>query len=190
MYLSSEIGKELLHFALLPARIIGYVSTQFGTAIEYFPAEATVIEAQRGSARIEDLLVSAPPWLRETGHLLSIIGSNSGISDATLSGAFPFRLMNDGTEFFINNINFEARDWKHHIHYAEVYGNRSAHCWNRERAISRAKDEVLAALVESKRAQERRISIRQYIEPLSGRQCCSWAIMKTEWLVLSTSEMN
>ena len=163
-YLSSEIGKELFHLSLLPARIIGYVSTQFGTAIEYFPSETTVIETQRGSARIEDLLVSAPAWLRETGHLLSIIGSNSGISDATLSGAFPFRLLNDGAELFIDNINFEARDWKHHLHYAEVYGNRSAQFWSRERAISRAKDEVLAALVESKRAQERHVSIRQYIE--------------------------
>lgn len=60
--------------------------------------------------------------------------------------------MNDVAVLFINNVNFEARDWKHHIHFDEVYGNCSAQLWSRKGAISRLKDEVLAALVESKKS--------------------------------------
>ena len=66
-YLKPEFHKRLLHLSYLPAKIKGYVSTQFGTAIEYIPSDSTLIEIVRGSQRAEDLLFGAPKKIRNTG---------------------------------------------------------------------------------------------------------------------------
>ena len=73
-FLPNEFRPMLLHLSLLPARIIGYVSTQFGVAIEYRRATATIIEIRRGSARVEDLFVQAPLRIRDLGPLVAIGG--------------------------------------------------------------------------------------------------------------------
>ena len=70
-YLPEGHRKFSAHTSLLPAKIIGYVSTQFGTGIEYLPAEKTEIEIRRGSARIEDLLFRAPSYMRSVQAGLS-----------------------------------------------------------------------------------------------------------------------
>ena len=51
-YLSADTRRKLLHTSLTPARIVGYVSTQFGVAIEYLPSSALEIVIRHGSARV------------------------------------------------------------------------------------------------------------------------------------------
>ncbi len=51
-FLAENDQKRLLHAALLPAKITGYVSTQFGVALEYEPA------ASLQSTLSEEALVS------------------------------------------------------------------------------------------------------------------------------------
>lgn len=166
-YLSEDIRSNILHLSLLPARIIGYVSTQFGVAIEYEPAETTHIEIRRGSARIEDLFVQAPHEFRNTGPLLHMVGGGEHrVSHIFLANGFPFRLESENDYAFFDDVLFRIKSWKRVVHYAEVYGNRSKENWTPEKAISRAKDEVQAALVEVKRAQERNISISTYINTI------------------------
>ena len=163
-YLNADLRDKLLHLSLLPARIIGYVSTQFGVAIEYEPAENTHLEIRRGSARVEDLFVQAPRGLRKVGPIIRIGGRGAGIFNVTLSRGFPFRLEGEKVSVSLGEVTFKAGSWKRVIHYAEVFGDRSNDNWTREMAISRAKDEVLAALVEANRAVEKRVSVSEYIE--------------------------
>jgi len=163
-YLPKELQKNLLHLSLLPSKITGYVSTQFGVAIEYTPSANPEIVIVRGSARVEDLFIQAPTRLRDTGPMFSIGGADTGIYKLTLSGAFPFRLTRTQANVSIGDVQFEAGQWKRLIHFAEVFGDRSCEMWSLEKAVSRAKDEVLAAMIEVKRADEKHVSISEYID--------------------------
>ncbi len=163
-YLREDLRDKLLHLSLLPARIVGYVSTQYGVAIEYEPANSTSITVRKGSARVEDLLVQAPSRLSSTGPMIRIARKNIGLYGPTLSGAFPFRLVGKDASVTIADATFEAGAWKRIIQYAEVFGNRLRDNWSPEKAVSRAKDEILAALVEAKRAEEKHLSINEYID--------------------------
>ncbi|MHA1641574.1 MAG: hypothetical protein ACTSVX_02455 [Promethearchaeota archaeon] len=64
---------------------------------------------------------------------------------------------------YLGKVACSYGSWNKYINYAEIYGNRDEDNWNRDRAISRAKDEVLAALVEMNRAKSRNKSIDEYI---------------------------
>lgn len=165
----------LTHTALLPAKIVGYVSTQFGAAIEYFPSNRTDIQILRGSARIEDLLFAAPPSVRKLMPMFLVqegdpgFYNTGGIFGGTFQGAFPFRLAGVHAGFRVGDAKFEAPGWNREVQFAEVFGNRSAEFWSRENAVSRAKDEVLAALSQTKRAYERKMNLTDYIAKFKER---------------------
>ena len=162
-YLPQEFRSKLLHLSFLPAHVIGYTSTQYGVAIEYEPTDETVIEIKRGSARVEDLLIQAPTRLRNVGPMINVSASNVGIFNLTLSGGFPFRLNGREASLSIGNVKFEAGGWNRSVTYAEIYSNREKENWSKEKAIYRAKDEVLSALVELKRSESKNVSIAEYI---------------------------
>ena len=162
-FLSSELQKEILHISLLPANIKGYVSTQYGVAIEYEPSDKTMICVQKGSARVEDLLVKAPRSLKKMASFVKNSGKNTLFHSCSFSGKFPFRLVGTDASLFLYNVDFVAKNWKQYVNFAEIFANRSKRLWSIENAVSRAKDEVLSALVESNRAAERSVSIDEYI---------------------------
>jgi len=162
-FLKNELQKEILHLSLLPAKITGYVSTQYGVAITYEPSDKTIILIQRGSSRVEDLVVTAPRSIRKMAPLVKNSGKNNLFHSCSFSGQFPFRLSGPDASLFLYEVDFMAHNWKQHINYAEIYANRLKIFWNTENAVSRAKDEVLSALVESNRAVERSLSIHEYI---------------------------
>ena len=163
-YLDSKYQKDLLHTSLLPARIRGYVSTKFGVAIEYKPAASTSIEVCRGSARVEDLLVQAPARLKNaTGGGIAILGPNTSLTDIRIRDAFPFRLMTREASVRVRSLVVKSGVWARKIEYAEVFGDRRTGKWTSEHAVSRAKDEVLAAIVESNKATCNKVSINEYV---------------------------
>jgi hypothetical protein len=162
-YLKPEFHKRLLHLSYLPAKIKGYVSTQFGVAIEYFPSDSTSIEIVLGSQRVEDLLFQAPKKIRETGPMISIGGSMCSIINGGLKGAFPLRLTNEMASVSLFDISCEAGPWKRSIRYAQLFGNRKAEEWTVAQAVGHAKDEVLGALVEVQRADNAGLTLDQYI---------------------------
>jgi len=168
-FLSQEHRGSLLHASLLPARIIGYVSTQFGAGIEYTSADHTEIHIVRGSSRVEDLFVQAPPHARAIGPMFQIqegtgeFLNSGGAFRLTLEGSFPFRLSGPKTAFRLGDVAFKIGPWKRDVEYAEIFGNRSIEFWSKEQAIARAKDEVLAALAQTKRAEARHLSMPEYI---------------------------
>lgn len=77
-FLPPKHQKNLRHLSLLPAKIIGYVSTQYGVAVEYIPSDQTIIKTIRGSGPIEDLIVQAPKKLRSIGPIFRIRAANIG----------------------------------------------------------------------------------------------------------------
>lgn len=168
-FLPPEYRSELLHSALLPARITGYISTQFGVAIEYEKASETTIQVVRGSARVEDLFVQAPARERTTGPMINIAGAGTGIAKLTLAGGFPFRLATTSASVSFEDVAFEIGPWKRIVQFAVVFGNRDAANWSIGKAESRAKDEVLAAMVQVSRAQQRRTDVANYIEQFKNK---------------------
>ena len=148
----------LLHRSLLPAKIICYVSTQFGVAIEYLPATETTIETVRGSARVEDLITNPPEKLRKYGKPVAVISSSQlRIENLHFQDGLPFRLANGRANVTLLNMDFSCSslNWTHSITYAEVYGDRRSTTWSVSEAQHRAKDEVLTALALAQLAQNR-----------------------------------
>lgn len=162
-YLPTDLFTKLWHQSLLPARITGYLSTQYGVAIEYEPAEQLDIAIVRGSGRVEDLLVQAPSQLRDVGPWGVISVPRISIYGIEVADAFPFRLTGEDASLTLGDVRFTAGGWSRTVAYAEVFGTRAKDYWSREKAVSRAKDEVIVALLEYERAQQQDISISDYI---------------------------
>ncbi|MBI5185009.1 MAG: hypothetical protein HZA01_04695 [Nitrospinae bacterium] len=101
--------------------------------------------------------------------MLAIGGSGTGIHRVTLSGRFPFRLTATEASVSFGDVAFEAGQWRRLVHYAEVFGNRSIENWSLEKATSRAKDEVLAAMVMARQAKEKYVAIADYIKNFKAK---------------------
>lgn len=174
-FLPLEHRGSLLHASLLPAQIVGYVSTQFGAGIEYKPADHTEIKIVRGSARVEDLFVQAPAKARAMGPMFLVQEGSVGFHDAggafklTLDGGFPFRLSGPNAAFRFGEVAFKFGHWQRNVTYAEIFGNRTQEFWSQAQAIARAKDEVLAALAHLKRAEDRQIGLSEYIAKFKAK---------------------
>lgn len=166
--LAEDLRGKLLHISLLPAKVTGHISTQFGVAIEYEPAAETSIQVVKGSARIEDLVVRAPPAVRNSPPLVKI-GGKGDFAHCTLQGTFPFRLASPNAFVTLHDVVLRVGPWFRIIHFAEVLSNRTAEHWSVARAESRAKDEVLAALVQLTRANQKKISVSEYIEKFKDK---------------------
>ncbi len=164
-FFSPEQCKKLIHNSLLPARITCYISTQFGVGFEYSAAPETKIRTVSGSARVEDLFVQAPRRLRNVGPMVQIDASDVSFEEATLTGAFPFRLGYEQASVTFWKVRFAefALGWKREVEYAEIYGDRRASRWSIEAAQSRAKDEVLAALLVVSRAEKAKKNLHEYV---------------------------
>lgn len=164
-FFSPDQAKRLLHRSLLPAKITCYVSTQFGVAFEYTTADSTTIETARGSARVEDLVVRAPLPLRTIGPMFNVTGANVGIENLTLADGFPFRLAHEQASVTLRRVQFscDRLGWARDVQYAEIYGDRRSSRWSVEAAASRAKDEVLAAILLAQRAKKKDLGLHEYV---------------------------
>jgi hypothetical protein len=147
-----EFQPYLLRRALLPANVIGYVSTQFGAGYEYRSNESFSISTKRGSRRVEELLLEVPPRFRRSTEMIRVEGGGT-FGHFTLAGSFPFRLGAAGRLRLID-IRVELGEWERTIEYAELESIRSADYWSESNAIARAKDELLVAIVDVHRARD------------------------------------
>lgn len=168
-FLPAEHRGSLLHASLLPVQIVGYVSTQFGAGVEYKPADHTEIKIVRGSARVEDLFVQAPAKASAIGPMFRVpeggtsFHNSCGVFKLTIEGGFPFRLLGPNAAFRFGEVAFKFGAWHREVTYAEIFGNRTQEFWGQAQAVSRAKDEVLAAFAQWKRAEELQIGLPEYI---------------------------
>lgn len=168
-FLPLEHREKLFHVSLLPAKVTGHVSTQFGTAIEYTPSSETEFSVIRGSSRVEALLLNQPLKHKGAAPLFIISAHDIKFSEISLDAQNPFVLVNEHCNITFSKCNFEYKKWKRFIHYAEVNGNRSSIYWSNENAVSRAKNEVLAALFELNQSKKKDISIGEYVESVKKK---------------------
>src|SRR5262249_14969588 len=114
-FLPEENRFDLFHLSLLPARITGYVSTQFGVGIEYEQAAETSINVIRGSVRVEDLFFRLPSRVRRLKPRFIINAAPILFQGFTMSGEseyFPLRLAKDDASISLVNMTFEVGPWK------------------------------------------------------------------------------
>lgn len=168
-FLPTDAQKKLPHLALLPARIVGYVSTQAGVGFEYFPSSETTVEVELSSSRVEDIFLKVPSRYRNTRPMVQIATRGTGVSSLTLSGGFPFRLITPDASVSFEDVGFQLSEWNRIVRHAEIFADRSIENWSLRRAEARAKDEVLAAMVRIQRAQSKKISIDEYIATFKDR---------------------
>jgi hypothetical protein len=173
--LSAEQRRSVFHGFLLPAKVFGYVSRQFGLAVEYIPPEprtatdVTTYEMIEGDDRVEDLIFAdAPRFFRSGPPAITIQGGRWWITGIHFAGG-PFRIANNpDTHVVFDRCLFSSDPqallgWWKGTAVLEVFGDRGSHLWTPDRAIVRAQQEVLTALFESQRAREKNVSVADYI---------------------------
>jgi len=168
-FLPAGLAESLHRYPLLSGGIIGYVSTQFGAAIEYLGGNESYIKLLRSSSRIEDLFTGAPTRIRKTRPMFKIGGENITFANLTLRGAFPFRLTSDHASVRFISVRFEAERWAKEVAYAEIYSDRTVGFWSELNAVARAKDEVFLAFLDIKEAEKRSVSLVDYLSKFKER---------------------
>ena len=158
---------ELVHLALLPSKITGYVSTNFGVGITYEPSDTNQLEVVQTSSRVEHELLGLPNRARKLPPMFRISGSLT-IAQLTLDRCFP-ELLVPAASLTVVDVMLRCDSWSRKIEYAELYGNRNGDFWTEAQAVARAKDEVLAGLFEVRRSQSRRLSLTEYISSVKQR---------------------
>ena len=168
-HLPPEVVQQLFHLSIRPSGIRGYVSTQFGVAYEYIPS-LTGIDVGTSSKRIEDFFLNTPGRFHRLPIPKSpVIMLHDGAWNITCirltctNAPFPFHLKGPKTQLILIDCHFDGLGWSRDVVGAEIYGNRLASFWSLELAVGRAKDEVLAALVEVNKAAASNISLAEYI---------------------------
>jgi hypothetical protein len=168
-YIPEEARSRLSRYSLLPTvHVEGFVSTQLGAGYEYRAGEAG-ISITRGSSRVEDLFVDAPPSLRNVGPMFSIGGPNIGISSLTLEGGFPFRFVGEPADVQFYNVRFKAGAWKRDVQFAHLFSTRQDDFWSEVQAVRRAKDEVLPALLDLQQSAARHVDLGTYLRTFKKR---------------------
>jgi len=168
-FLPEETLKSLRRYPLIQGGITGYISTQFGLGIEYLGEQSSGITIRTSSSRIEDFFTGAPSRVRKLPTMLKIGGSNCTVQGLTLEGGFPFRLASENASVRLIDVRFTAQGWSRDVQYAELYSNRRTEFWSEVKAVSRAKDEILIALLDLKESEKRVISISEYIRVFKGK---------------------
>lgn len=166
-FLTEENASRLSRYPFLrdDTSVVGYVSTNFGAGFEYLASGSAGITMCRSSARIEDMFTRAPTSLRKSPHAIFRIGaSNATIMSSTMEGTFPFRFTSEIASVRFIDVRFRARRWERTVAFAELYGNRTAEFWSEVNAVSRAKDEVLVAMLDLCTAKRQNMSIGEYLK--------------------------
>lgn len=166
----SDYQPQLLRRGLLPAEVVGYVSTQFGAGYEYKPSEAFSISVRRGSRRVEELLLEVPSRFRNSTAMMRLEGHNT-VGHLTLSGSFPFRLENGADAVQFIDLGVKLGNWTRIVRYAELTSIRSAEYWSESNAIARAKDELLLGVIDVQRMRDTgATSILAYVTAYKPKQ--------------------
>jgi hypothetical protein len=167
-FLPPDLVHSLFHLSFLPFGVRGYVSTQFGVAFEYVPSALGIDVIKRGR-RIEDLFFGPPASFKrqfaDRGAFFMLRdGAKLLLSQVSVvNEPRPIRLNDVNNQVTLIKCHFDALGWSRDVAGAEIFGNRSASFWSLELAVARAKDEVLAALVDVNKAAAHRIPIAEYV---------------------------
>jgi hypothetical protein len=167
-FVPAQARAQLIRYSLLPAPVTGYVSTQLGAGYEYGLGDER-ISTRRSSRRIEELFVDGPPWLARVGPMFLIGGRNIGFARLTLEGGFPFRFTDEAADVYFHEVRFKTGTWSRDVQYAQLFGDRREESWSEPEAVRRAKDEVLAAMLDLQQSAARRVDLGTYLQTFKER---------------------
>ncbi len=147
----------LTRYAFLPSRIVGYISTNFGLAIEYeSSATENSFEIIKSSRRIEEIIFKPPKWLSTEKAIFLINAHGINLYGLSFIDCHPLRLgAKTATDpitkpnVTVANIEFQTGDISRRIRFAEFYGNRTGSEWTQEAATSRALQEIREAATDA-----------------------------------------
>ena len=171
-----ELQANLFRSQFLDTGVYGYISTQLGAGYEYVPGRSRGLSVNHGGARIEDLILDTPKFVRR----LRATGIAMGNGVFTLervgfSDIYPFRLHGEAFVRLVD-VDMRAGRWHRHIAYAEIATDRSTEYWSETAAVVRAKDELLLASLTyvNLSADSYRLLTSQLISRRSSRNtyCC------------------
>lgn len=169
-YIEPTLWTRLDRYPLLSQRLRGYVSTSFGVAYEYVDEPRTAgIETLHGSAPIDTLVFrDAPSHVRNNAIIVSG-GQGSGAMGITFDGALPVRLTSSEADFTLSDVAVSGGSWHRSIRHMELFGDRSAGRWSETEAVSRAKDEVMVAMLDQARFRTRDLDLGDYLARFKQR---------------------
>ncbi|HEX9694199.1 MAG TPA: hypothetical protein VGA74_04245, partial [Actinomycetota bacterium] len=152
-----ELQANLFRSQFLDTGVYGYISTQLGAGYEYVPGRSRGLSVNHGGARIEDLILDTPKFVRR----LRATGIAMGNGVFTLervgfSDIYPFRLHGEAFVRLVD-VDMRAGRWHRHIAYAEIATDRSTEYWSETAAVVRTKDELLVALVDIRELERRQL---------------------------------
>ncbi len=168
-FLPSEFLEKLERYRYIEQTTIGYVSTQFGAGFEYIPNGQKRISTQKSYRRIEDLVTGAPKRVQRLPVAIRVQGENCSIKDLAFEDVFPFQLIAETASVKLISVRIKALGWQRVIYLAEVYGERRADFWSESKAVARAKDEVLLALLDLKKAEKQSVTLEDYLRRFKER---------------------
>lgn len=147
-------------------RIIGYVSTSFGAGYEYRPGNPGAIKVLSRSARIEEMVFRCPRGLiqDDTNVFIRVRAPRFHMISGQVTGRLPLRLDTSDASATLESLEVDFRGRSMHIGFAEIFAERSADFWSKERAVERAMDEMLQAAVYVSGAERFKTSMDDFLE--------------------------
>ena len=95
--------------------------------------------------------------------MFDISASDIKLIGLTFNGSFPFRLTSQEASVSFTDVTFKVGDWSRPVKHAELYGNRTIAFWSDVNAVTKAKDEILLAMVYLKGSEKRSVSLSEYL---------------------------
>jgi len=162
-YLPSDTLLKIKYLNLMQSKITAIVSSQFGVAAKFMPADKLTVDAIGTHERIEDVIFDCPKeFLRGTVKFKSA-SSYLQFKTIMLKNFFPFRLTKKEASIAFSGVLFEVGYWSTYAGYTEIFGNNDYENWSPETAKNRALELVLAALYDLKQAEKEDMSIEDYV---------------------------
>lgn len=162
-YLPPETHLKIRYLNLMPGKITAIVSSQFGVAANFVPADKLTVDAIGTHERIEDVIFNCPKEFLKENVKYKHDRSYWQFTNINLKNFFPFRLTKKEASIAFSRCLFEVGDWNTSVYYSEVFGNNQYANWSPEIAKIRALELVLAALSDLKQAEIQRMSITDYV---------------------------
>jgi hypothetical protein len=164
--LDPDAREQLIRYSFLPSRIITYVSSSSGVAINYVAkSEVTSVEGWSGPRRAEDFLFSIPEESRgKTKKAIGIQRAMTLTLDHMLfTNTVPLTIEHEDAEAIVINTQCQLGAASAEIQYAELYGTTRTSKWTERQARLRALQEVKLALTDVWRSQQLALPLTEII---------------------------
>ncbi|HYZ12348.1 MAG TPA: hypothetical protein VFA08_01930 [Actinomycetota bacterium] len=164
--LPKDLSDELLRSTLYEsAAIRACISTHArgGVGWEYTAEPGGEVSVTHGSAPIENLFFGYPPALARHPFTFFRAAGPLTLGGGVWRNGRLFELQ-PGAFVKFHDLILQTGRWERAVRYAEISTDRTQEFWSELNAVSRAKDELLIAVVDRMRIEESQpISLNEYL---------------------------